>query len=385
MIQESAIPQSGTLGLHPLLLLSAGALIGLALFFKYTIIMLLPAVGLLILGINGWGSARSWKALLWLVLGCSSIVFLIVLMIAISGGLKEFIIFQINVTFPYAFQGHSLLSLLPKILLLVRNNLSQSGNHLGFWLGIFGVIVGIGFLLKRVPESKSTVRSEIVLTLLWLAAAIFSFYIQGKLFLYHSLPILPPLAILEALILSVVFQPLTNYINQTWQRLILLGVVTVACMIMTPYYVNFYNLTKVISGKTSIESLWTSGRFQIGDFSVAEQIKVADYIRNKTNPTDRVANFGIDPGITFPVWREPVLRFANIISSGPSHVFSINPPEVLMVKHADRILLVRGNNMDSYEMLMAFTELRDLVAKNYQLETRIGYFEIFRKINSERN
>ena len=35
-------------------------------------------------------------------------------------------------------------------------------------------------------------------------------------------------------------------------------------------------------------------------------------------------------------------------------------------------------------MLMAFTELRDLVAKNYQLETRIGHFEIVRKINSNR-
>ena len=85
-----------------------------------------------------------------------------------------------------------------------------------------------GLSAEAGSQSKSTVRSEIVLTLLWLAAAIFSFYIQGKLFLYDSLPILPPLAILGALILSVVFQPLTNYINQTWQRLILLGVVTVA-------------------------------------------------------------------------------------------------------------------------------------------------------------
>ena len=54
-------PSSGTPSLHPLLLLSAGALIGLALFFKYTIIMLLPAVGLLILGINGWRSANPGK------------------------------------------------------------------------------------------------------------------------------------------------------------------------------------------------------------------------------------------------------------------------------------------------------------------------------------
>ena len=92
-------------------------------------------------------------------------------------------------------------------------------------------------------------------------------------------------------------------------------------MIMTPYYANFRYLAEVISGKASIESFWISGRFQSGDFSVAEQIKVADYIRNKTNPTDRVANFGIDPGITFPVWREPVLRFANIISSDPRTLF----------------------------------------------------------------
>jgi hypothetical protein len=154
--------------------------------------------------------------------------------------------------------------------------------------------------------------------------------------------------------------------------------------------------------------------FSGGKFSVSENMALAEYLKEQTSPEDRVANFGADWPLTLPAWREPVLRFATVTGVDPASWkltagFRAHPPNVLTVKRGERLMTrawtasgnankqlmtfaLRYGEVDpyvlagrryAYEQLMAFTELRDFVAARYELEARVGHFDVLRLMNSD--
>jgi hypothetical protein len=83
-----------------------------------------------------------------------------------------------------------------------------------------------------------------------------------------------------------------------------------------------------------------------------------------------------------------VLRFTTKVGIDPAlwelpAEFRANPPEVLTVKHGERLPWVWAGNRDAYEHLMAFTELWEFVAARYEIETRVGHFDVLRLMNSD--
>jgi hypothetical protein len=212
--------------------------------------------------------------------------------------------------------------------------------------------------------------------------------VQGKFFYYHYLPSLLPFAVLGALAIAAASRPFARHFAATWRRVVLIVIVLAGLVLASPYPARLVDLARVTSNRLCLRDLWSRPEFSPGKFSVSENLVLADYIGEQTGQGDRVANFGIDPPIIFPVWREPELRFTTRLGIEPASwklpaAFRADPPEVLTVKHGERLPWVWAGHRDAYEHLMAFTELRDLVASRYELEARVGSFDVLRLMNSD--
>jgi hypothetical protein len=374
---------------------AVGALLALALFFKYTILLVLPAAGVGALAASSLASARKsegsraqWQPVLWLGLGALATVILVFLIITISGALPGFFEGQLRMLAPYTKEGQTGGGVLSKLLRMLQSYTRPPEYGVGALLGALGLVPAIALLVRR----DSPQRPVVLLILLWLLAALFSTYVQGKFFFYHYLPILPSLAMLGGLTLITVLDPFRQQLERFWVRMLLLGSGVFVLILATAYLDRYQTLFQVIEGKTKIEDYWrVTGNSN--DFSVSEQMELADYLKETTHPKERVFVWADDPLVNFFSRRNTGSRFTPPIQiaswSWPGYrdelleAFRKDTPEVFITAHNDRLPWVWGHNLDSYEALMDFPQLRDFVANNYEFETQKGRFDVLRRSNSD--
>jgi hypothetical protein len=298
------------------------------------------------------------------------------LVVARSGALPDLIAGLTKLALPYSrlrlFTARTLLERVVEVPELPRTAMLVA------WLGVLGVIPALALLLGKLPESSPPSRRGVALVFAWFVAALVSLLVQGKLFTYHYLPLLPPLAILGALVVAMLLRPLAGYLVSIGSRIVVVGLAVFGLVLSSPYRERLLDTARVATGRASLRQVWSG--FKSGQFSVQENLQLADYLAGATRQDERVANFGIDPPFTFPAWREPVTvwdpdpRF----SRGPLS-FRERLPDVLTVKHDERLSWVTGDTLDAYERLQAIPVLRKMVADSYALETRIGHFDVLRK------
>ncbi|MGZ5968500.1 MAG: hypothetical protein ACXWP4_12600, partial [Polyangiales bacterium] len=135
-------------------------------------------------------------------------------------------------------------------------------------------------------------------------------------------------------------------------------------------------------------------RIQQGTYSCATEEEAAKYLREHTDKTQGIFVWGLSPGIYPLADRHPTTRY-------PFHkiLFTEAPLSKMIPGLAARrsellarlaqdppayILVGRGDSngfepMDSSSSLQRWPELRDLVARDYVLETRIGRFLVHKK------
>jgi hypothetical protein len=182
-----------------------------------------------------------------------------------------------------------------------------------------------------------------------------------------------------------VLDPLWQLLQKRWQRVVLVTVSVIAALVNTAYYDRFLVLGRVAFGVESVKQYWMSRHFRTGEFSIAEQLVLADYLTRNTRPDERVVNYGIDPWVTFPAWRKPILRYTSPFLAPNCTLttrFREDPPEVFLVKHGDRMPFVYGDSLDSHGRLLRFGQLRDFVLANYELEAKVGHFDILRLVGA---
>ena len=350
----------------------AGLAMGIAVLFRYTMGLLVPGAALVLLLAKGRPRVENWRASAWLCGGSLAAGMMALFAIFLSGALPAFIRLQVGAVLPYARLAYHLRdAALPLCL-----------------FGIPGLVIVLELLTKRgYPAPARAIGWTLVL--LWLAAELASTLVQGKFFIaYHYLSGLPPLAVFGAFVAAAVLRPLARHLDSTWRRVVLLVIGVAGLAAAAQYPARFTDLARVVANRLTLRDLWSHAEYSPGKFSVPENLALADYLRLHAKPGDRVANFGIDPPLTFPAWREPVLRFTTKVGIDPAlwelpAEFRANPPEVLTVKHGERLPWVWAGNRDAYEHLMAFTELREFVAARYERETRVGHFDVLRLMNSD--
>lgn len=131
-------------------------------------------------------------------------------------------------------------------------------------------------------------------------------------------------------------------------------------------------------------------RFQAGEFIAAESQQVIAFLRARVTPGDSLYIWGFRPEVyyltglkpptrfifQFPLvgdWYPPRWREENV-----EILWAALPPYVLVLK-VDYMPWVTGEDADSHELLQAYTALNDWLIYNYEQETQIGNFLIWRR------
>ncbi len=361
-------------------LVAAGVLFSVAILFKYTIALVIPAL-LTFLLLANWPRLRPfWEAMAWLSVGTAIPLATFVVALAVSGGLGDFIFQQLHAALPYARLDR--LRPLADIKWFWIWYPFKGRYGIGVCLDVLGAAVAAWALRRSSPVARE-MRLALLLLLMWLGAAFFSTFIQRKFFDYHYLTLVPPLAILRMVALTALFRVSVGPGARAGVRPILFALVLGDLTLAMCHYDRVRDLVRVGFDRASVESYWLSDAFHDPTFSTREQIMLSRYLGEHTASTDRITCLGIDPSLSFPLWREPVMRYSLRGSQDPrtwalDPAFAEHPPDVIIVPHGDRIPWVRGHDMDSHEELMVFVPMRDFVATRYEQVASVGRFAILR-------
>jgi hypothetical protein len=136
------------------------------------------------------------------------------------------------------------------------------------------------------------------------------------------------------------------------------------------------------------------GKWGFGDISVTAQYKVTRYLKEQTEPEDKVLVFGLEPGINFLAQRRAPGKFSYDLpltyQFGPQKLKSYQarlkkaflreleaaPPVYIAVVEKDTSTI---EPRDSYEQMLEFVEFKNFLAQNYYLETKIEHYYLYRR------
>jgi|GEM_PF-1540766 4-amino-4-deoxy-L-arabinose transferase-like glycosyltransferase len=372
--------------------LLAGIMLGLALLFKQTIGLVVP--GLAVFALAGQSSARTrnWRSFLLFTAGVVVCLGIALLIMAGSGALPGFLEGQARIALPYSrlkTDGGGLLAGAADMLVkfITQPDLGVCGG-----LGFIGLVLVMG--QGSGDRGQGTGNRERWMVVVWLVSALASTYVQGKFFFYHYLPLLPPLAILGAFALATVYDWLAVKLVRDRQRVVLFLAIAAGLLISTGYPERYMDLARVGVGDFTVEQYWFANIHSTPEFSLAEQMTVAEHLAENTPEDARVYLWGVDPLVNFLARRPTVSRFIYNhplaatwawpgYRSDLMRTLTTDPPEVFVTEHRDATPWVMGHDLDSYQSLMDFPKLRDFVSGNYELETRIGRFDILRRAGAD--
>ena len=250
--------------------------------------------------------------------------------------------------------------------------------------GVLLILAGLWFFVGRLAGRRG---AEWLVVLLWAAAGFIIMLVQAKGYDYHWLPLLPPLALLGA---DTLDRLIHAGANRGWVRrsevpvtiivtLIFLAILGTGIWARSGYY---------LTGRE--DQLAYYSRFQAGEFVASESLAVADYLNARNVPGDSLYIWGFRPEIyymtrlnpptrfifQFPLvgdWYPPEWREENV-----EILWAALPPYVLALQ-VDYMPWVTGSDDDSITLLQEYNELSDWLAFNYEQETQIGNFLIWRR------
>lgn len=241
------------------------------------------------------------------------------------------------------------------------------------------------------PPPEKTARSSRrpsgwLLVGLWLLAGLLFALIQAKGFDTHWLLMLPPLALLAADSLDRLVQLLRG---ESLRAAVYLLVVLAGAGIIAnstwarawPYY----------SGEISQEEFYR--QFQANDLKPWESLAVVDYLRERVAPGDTIYIWGFRPEVAYLGGWRPATRYqAHFPLVAPWYpqdwkqnnvdiLWAAMPPYALVMMD-DYMPWVTDRNEDSHQILQDYTELNNWLIANYERETRIGDFIVWRRQGS---
>lgn len=257
--------------------------------------------------------------------------------------------------------------------------------------GLLAILAAAGCgLARRGPERR---RSGWRLVNLWLAAGAAILLVQAKGYDYHWLPLLPPLALLAGDGLARAVQMLTRRlaaVSPVPSRMVTAGASAVAAggLLLVLLLSVWPKTWPYLSGIEDRETYFD--RFQGGEFIAGESLRVANWLTARTTPGDSLFIWGFRPEVYVLSRLNPAARFifqfplvgdwypAAWRQQTVDTLWAALPPYTLVLQ-ADYMPWVTGRDADSNTLLQEYTELNNWLMFNYERETQIGNFFIWRR------
>jgi hypothetical protein len=314
----------------------------------------------------------------WLLLGVLIPVALCAAGLVVSGAMPAFIESQFGLVPAYAKVGAN-------VGFPAQFDRFLTTSTLGPELRLPALVLAAGAAAALVMFLRRPGRRLGVLLLAsWLLVAFVSTFSQGKFFIYHYLPFLPVAAIAGGLAGDLLLTGLG--------RARLPAAVTLAVMLFTVagFTGRGAALIRILSVRKTVRDYWTSDLHNMAsDFSLHDDVGLADYLRASTLPADRVFIWGYEPAVYFLARRGTVTRFLYnfpmIAGYDPQRFrnefmqsFVRDPSEVFVVEHHDATPWATGSNMDSYAFLNGFPALLNFLQSAYHPDTTVGRFDVLR-------
>ncbi|MBI5671027.1 MAG: glycosyltransferase family 39 protein [Chloroflexi bacterium] len=379
----------------------AGVLCGVVVLFKYPFALfgLVVAAGYMILrrqqvsefvGTRHAASlhAIEWRVLLAFLLGGALVIGGGAVYLAAMGawdGLLE----SARVTAGYTALTFDPAELLPLLQTALGFRWQQ-------W-GLLFVLVAVGVFLPSALQARSRLGSEDkkgwLIVWLWLLAGLAIMLVQAKGYDYHWLPMLPPLALLAGSSIDRLLHTLAHGLT----RLTRLSPQTVPSIASAAATLGL--LAVLVAGIWPKFWPYLTGqedrlayyrRFQAGEFVADESLRVADYLRQRTTPGDSLFIWGFRPEVYYLSGLNPATRFifqfplvadwypAAWRQETVDTLWAALPPYVLVLQ-VDYMPWVTGRHEDSNTLLQEFTELNNWLMFNYERDTQIGNFFVWRR------
>lgn len=248
------------------------------------------------------------------------------------------------------------------------------------------------------------------LTALFAALLLFQVVLQMKFFTYHWVPLLLPGSLLAAggisnlltadsLELGGRMPPSAPSLpNHRFALILLLAALLIGNLAPSAKRYRrelYYDLGALPKNNF----LAAYGKWGGGDMCPLASQAVADYVKEHSRPADPLLVFGLEPGLYVLADRMPPTRFAYdqpLVTDPRGNSAFASYRETMrsqfmrdLQKKPPLYIVVIENDAtgiepeDSYTQMKAFPALRDLIEKNYVLETKIEDYFIYRRISGQ--
>lgn len=247
--------------------------------------------------------------------------------------------------------------------------------------GLLIVLAAGSFVLVRMGTKRG---AGWVMVNLWLVAGLVIMLIQAKAYDYHWLPMLPPLVLLAADGLDRILERLKRFIVLHRVMVIAAGGLFISILAAGIWS----NSWSYLSGQEDQTAYYK--RFVAGEFVADESLEVANFLRGRVVPGDSLYIWGFRPEVYYMSGLNPATRFifqfplvadwypAEWQQQNVDTLWAALPPYVLVLQ-VDYMPWVTGSQQDSNSLLQDYTELNNWLIFNYERETQIGNFFVWRR------
>lgn len=347
---------------------ASGLLAGVAFWFKYPFVLFAGAAALAYLLTSQKIRLRDCAG--FIAGGATALALGAGMMVAV--GAWDALLESARVTSAYTALGFNLADFAAAMETALGFRWSQWG--LLFILALAGIAAG---LWPRLTPGAGQRRMTWAL-IGWLAAGAAIMAVQAKGYDYHWLPMLPPLTLLGGIGAAALTRRLPGRAQEAAAALLLMLAFAAVWRPALPY----------LSGQQ--DQLAWFDQFQGGEFNAGESQRVVDYLRARTTPGDSLTIWGFRPEVYYLSGLNPATRFIfqfPLVASWyppewrQEHVATLWAalPPYAIVLQADYMPWVTGSHDDSNTLLQAYEELNDWLIYNYEPDTQIGNFFLWRR------
>lgn len=261
--------------------------------------------------------------------------------------------------------------------------------------GLLFLLAGIAGILAIRRFDR---RSRWWIGLVWLIGGAAILIVQAKGFDYHWLPLLPPLALIAAGGIDHLADIFSRAVNgragaRPYNVSVILNGLIAFVLLVVMIAVIWLPALPYLTGRENQIAYYH--HFQAGEFVADESQQVADFLRQRVVPGDSLFIWGARPEVYYLSQLNPAVRFLYQVPLAADWyplawrqrtvdiLWAALPPYVLVLQ-GDYLPWITGRDEDSNTMLQDYTELNNWLEFNYERDSQIGNFLIWRRTSKSK-